>query len=160
MLFDRFSVKLRKKFERGDVVALKCVDRFIFMQMTRRSPHTVKTRSPADSKLVVKRIVALEGDTVRPRICEYLPSIPLVDVDTGTNLATISRCRGPRPGRVRMGRRCARTPRTFVPTCSLPGWPASGDEPFRTEDSNRFGPVCSLYCPNVTTISELTRTCC
>lgn len=27
VFFDRFSVKLRKKFERGDVVALKCVGR-------------------------------------------------------------------------------------------------------------------------------------
>ncbi|KAM5534301.1 hypothetical protein V8D89_012029 [Ganoderma adspersum] len=80
VLFDRFSVKLRKKFERGDVVALK---------------------SPADSKLVVKRIVALEGDIVRT-----LPPYPDAEV------------------RVPVG--CA--------------W-VEGDEPFRTEDSNRFGPV-------------------
>ncbi|KAI1796276.1 LexA/Signal peptidase [Ganoderma leucocontextum] len=98
VLFDRFSVKLRKKYERGDVVAFK---------------------SPADSKLVVKRIIALEGDTVRT-----LPPYPDAEV------------------RVPVGR----------------VW-VEGDEPFRTEDSNRFGPVCLSSYPNAVTISELKRTC-
>jgi len=44
VIFDRFSIRTLRQYERGDVVALK---------------------SPADSKLVVKRIIALGGDTVR-----------------------------------------------------------------------------------------------
>ncbi|KAI0750916.1 peptidase S24/S26A/S26B/S26C [Daedaleopsis nitida] len=80
VLFDRFSIRLMQRYERGDVVALK---------------------SPIDSKLVVKRIIALEGDTVKT-----LPPYPDAEV------------------------------------CVPPGhaW-VEGDEPFRTEDSNRFGPV-------------------
>ncbi|TFY59793.1 hypothetical protein EVJ58_g5558 [Rhodofomes roseus] len=44
VLFDRFSIRTLRKYERGDIVALA---------------------SPIDSKLLVKRIVALGGDTVK-----------------------------------------------------------------------------------------------
>ncbi|KAI0722861.1 LexA/Signal peptidase [Earliella scabrosa] len=80
VLFDRFSVKMWHQFRRGDVVALK---------------------SPTDSKLVVKRIIALEGDVVRT-----LPPYPDAEVRIPPGHAWVE-----------------------------------GDEPFRTEDSNRFGPV-------------------
>ncbi|KAI0375754.1 LexA/Signal peptidase [Pilatotrama ljubarskyi] len=80
VLFDSFSVRIRHQYKRGDIVALK---------------------SPTDSKLIVKRIVALEGDTVKT-----LPPYPDAEVR--------------------------------VPTGHV--W-VEGDEPFRTEDSNRFGPV-------------------
>ncbi|KAJ8457238.1 hypothetical protein ONZ51_g11656 [Trametes cubensis] len=80
VLFDTFAIKFRHDYKRGDIVALK---------------------SPVDSKLIVKRIIALEGDTVKT-----LPPYPDAEV------------------------------------CVPPGhaW-VEGDEPFRTEDSNRFGPV-------------------
>ncbi|KAI0774382.1 LexA/Signal peptidase [Fomes fomentarius] len=80
VLFDRFSVRLRNSFSRGDVVALK---------------------SPLDSKLVVKRIIALDGDVVKT-----LPPYPDAEVRIPPGHAWVE-----------------------------------GDEPFRTEDSNRFGPV-------------------
>ncbi|KAI0832537.1 LexA/Signal peptidase [Trametes gibbosa] len=80
VLFDIFSVRLAQRYNRGDIVAL---------------------RSPSDSKLIVKRIVALEGDVVKT-----LPPYPDAEV------------------RVPLGH----------------AW-VEGDEPFRTEDSNRFGPV-------------------
>ncbi|KAH9943336.1 LexA/Signal peptidase [Epithele typhae] len=80
VLFDRFSVAYARRYERGDVVALK---------------------SPVDSKLVVKRIVALEGDVVKT-----LPPYPHAEV-------------------------CVPQGHAWV----------EGDEPFRTEDSNRYGPV-------------------
>ncbi|KAI0650633.1 LexA/Signal peptidase [Trametes meyenii] len=80
VLFDRFSILLARSFNRGDIVALK---------------------SPTDSKLIVKRIVALEGDTVRT-----LPPYPDAEVRVPPGHAWVE-----------------------------------GDEPFRTEDSNRFGPV-------------------
>ncbi|KAI0939734.1 hypothetical protein AcW1_004664 [Taiwanofungus camphoratus] len=81
VIFDKFAVRVLHQYERGDVVALQ---------------------SPTDSKLVVKRIIALEGDTVRT-----LPPYPDAEI------------RVP-PGHV---------------------W-VEGDEAFRTEDSNTFGPVC------------------
>ncbi|KAH9850698.1 LexA/Signal peptidase [Lenzites betulinus] len=80
VLFDIFSIRLAQRYNRGDIVAL---------------------RSPSDSKLIVKRIVALEGDTIKT-----LPPYPDAEV------------------RVPQGH----------------AW-VEGDEPFRTEDSNRFGPV-------------------
>ncbi|KAJ3524664.1 hypothetical protein NM688_g8522 [Phlebia brevispora] len=80
VLFDRFSVRVRQKYERGDIVALK---------------------SPNDSLLIVKRIVALPGDTVKT-----LPPYPDPEVHIP-------------PGHV---------------------W-VEGDEPYHSEDSNRFGPV-------------------
>ncbi|EJF61321.1 LexA/Signal peptidase [Dichomitus squalens LYAD-421 SS1] len=80
VLFNRCSVKFWKSYNRGDVVALK---------------------SPVDSKLIVKRIIALEGDTVRT-----LPPYPDAEVVIPQGHAWVE-----------------------------------GDEPFRTEDSNRFGPV-------------------
>ncbi|KAI0352830.1 LexA/Signal peptidase [Trametes cingulata] len=80
VLFDSFSIRVKHQYNRGDIVALK---------------------SPTDSKLIVKRIVALEGDIVKT-----LPPYPDAEV------------------RVPMGH----------------AW-VEGDEPFRTEDSNRFGPV-------------------
>ncbi|KAI0638297.1 LexA/Signal peptidase [Trametes polyzona] len=80
VLFDSFSIRLAQQYNRGDIVALK---------------------SPTDSKLIVKRIVALEGDVVKT-----LPPYPDAEV---------------------------RVPKGHA-------W-VEGDEPFRTEDSNRFGPV-------------------
>ncbi|KAI0776002.1 LexA/Signal peptidase [Trametes elegans] len=80
VLFDSYSVRLAQEYNRGDIVALK---------------------SPRDSKLIVKRIVALEGDVVKT-----LPPYPDAEV---------------------------RVPKGHA-------W-VEGDEPFRTEDSNRFGPV-------------------
>ncbi|KAI9056578.1 LexA/Signal peptidase [Trametes sanguinea] len=80
VLFDSFSIKLLQQYRRGDIVALK---------------------SPTDSKLIVKRIIALPGDTVKT-----LPPYPDAEVRIPEGHAWIE-----------------------------------GDEPFRTEDSNRFGPV-------------------
>lgn len=54
VVFDRFAIRVLRQYERGDVVALL---------------------SPADSKLVVKRILALEGDTVKT-----LPPYPDAEV--------------------------------------------------------------------------------
>ncbi|CDO68698.1 hypothetical protein BN946_scf184652.g25 [Trametes cinnabarina] len=53
VLFDSFSVKFLQQYNRGDIVAL--------------NPRGAlrSARSPTDSKLIVKRIVALPGDTVR-----------------------------------------------------------------------------------------------
>ncbi|OBZ76911.1 WD repeat domain phosphoinositide-interacting protein 3 [Grifola frondosa] len=100
VIFDRFSI-IWRRYNRGDVVAL---------------------RSPVDSKLIVKRIIALEGDTV---------------------------CAS------RHYRHTLMQKSIFQK--GMPGWKArsrllhsysgsnasliAGDEPFRTEDSNRFGPV-------------------
>ncbi|KAH7916338.1 peptidase S24/S26A/S26B/S26C [Hygrophoropsis aurantiaca] len=83
VVFDRFSVHFRlPDLQRGDVVAL---------------------RDPIQSnKTIVKRIVALPGDTVKT-----LPPYPLAEVLVP-------------PGHV---------------------WVEAGDEPFRTLDSNKFGPV-------------------
>ncbi|OSD04357.1 LexA/Signal peptidase [Trametes coccinea BRFM310] len=80
VLFDSFSIKFLQQYRRGDIVALK---------------------SPTDSKLIVKRIVALPGDTVKT-----LPPYPDAEVRIPEGHAWVE-----------------------------------GDEPFRTEDSNRFGPV-------------------
>ncbi|KAH9940590.1 LexA/Signal peptidase [Amylocystis lapponica] len=80
VIFDRYSIRALHQYERGDVVALK---------------------SPADSKLVVKRIIALEGDTVKT-----LPPYPDTEVRVPPGHAWVE-----------------------------------GDEPFRSEDSNYFGPV-------------------
>ncbi|KAI9000902.1 LexA/Signal peptidase [Trametes punicea] len=80
VLFDSFSIKFLQQYNRGDIVALK---------------------SPTDSKLIVKRIIALEGDTVKT-----LPPYPDAEVRIPEGHAWVE-----------------------------------GDEPFRTEDSNRFGPV-------------------
>ncbi|CCM04825.1 uncharacterized protein FIBRA_07018 [Fibroporia radiculosa] len=54
VLFDRFAIRILRKYERGDIVALQ---------------------SPTDSKLVVKRIVALQGDMVKT-----LPPYPDVEI--------------------------------------------------------------------------------
>ncbi|KZT66011.1 LexA/Signal peptidase [Daedalea quercina L-15889] len=54
VVFDRFSIRTLRKYERGDVVALS---------------------SPLDSKLLVKRIVALGGDAVKT-----LPPYPDAEV--------------------------------------------------------------------------------
>ncbi|KAH9938556.1 peptidase S24/S26A/S26B/S26C [Fomitopsis serialis] len=54
VLFDRFSIRTLRKYERGDVVALA---------------------SPLNSKLLVKRIIALGGDTVKT-----LPPYPDAEV--------------------------------------------------------------------------------
>ncbi|KAF9821417.1 hypothetical protein IEO21_00663 [Rhodonia placenta] len=54
VVFNRFAIRVLRKYERGDVVALQ---------------------SPGDSKLVVKRVVALEGDTVKT-----LPPYPDAEV--------------------------------------------------------------------------------
>ncbi|RDX55736.1 LexA/Signal peptidase [Lentinus brumalis] len=80
VLFNRFAVRILHKYNRGDIVALK---------------------SPVDSKLIVKRIIALEGDVVRT-----LPPYPDAEVRIPPGHAWVE-----------------------------------GDEPFRTEDSNRFGPI-------------------
>ncbi|GBE79743.1 LexA/Signal peptidase [Sparassis latifolia] len=80
VIFDRFTIRWLRRFERGDVVAL---------------------RSPTDSKLVVKRIIALEGDTVKT-----LPPYPDTEINIPQGHAWVE-----------------------------------GDEPFRSEDSNYFGPV-------------------
>ncbi|PCH41273.1 LexA/Signal peptidase [Wolfiporia cocos MD-104 SS10] len=80
VVFDRFAIHTRRQCDRGDVVAL---------------------HSPTDSKLIVKRIVALEGDTVKT-----LPPYPDAEV---------------------------RIPPGYI-------W-VEGDEPFHSEDSNKFGPV-------------------
>lgn len=81
VLFDRVSIKIRHEYNRDDVVAL---------------------RSPINPKLMlVKRIIALPGDTVKT-----LPPHPITEVIVP-------------PGHV---------------------W-VEGDEAFRSEDSNWFGPV-------------------
>ncbi|KZT12811.1 LexA/Signal peptidase [Laetiporus sulphureus 93-53] len=54
VVFDRFAIRIKHQFDRGDVVALL---------------------SPSDSKLIVKRIVALEGDTIKT-----LPPYPDAEV--------------------------------------------------------------------------------
>ncbi|KAI0729358.1 LexA/Signal peptidase [Fomitopsis betulina] len=54
VIFDRLSIRTLRRYERGDVVALA---------------------SPLDSKFLVKRIVALEGDTVKT-----LPPYPDTEV--------------------------------------------------------------------------------
>ncbi|EPT02753.1 hypothetical protein FOMPIDRAFT_142009 [Fomitopsis schrenkii] len=54
VVFDRLSIRTLRRYERGDVVALA---------------------SPLDSKLLVKRVVALEGDTVKT-----LPPYPDAEV--------------------------------------------------------------------------------
>ncbi|KAI0347369.1 LexA/Signal peptidase [Trametopsis cervina] len=69
-----------QKYARGDIVAL---------------------RAPSDSKLIVKRIIALPGDTVKT-----LPPYPDFEV--------------------------------VIPEGHM--W-VEGDEPFKSEDSNTFGPV-------------------
>ncbi|KAF9783029.1 LexA/Signal peptidase [Thelephora terrestris] len=81
VLFDRVSTKIRHEYRRDDVVAI---------------------RSPINPRLeLVKRIIALPGDTVKT-----LPPYPIEEVVVP-------------PGHV---------------------W-VEGDEPFRSEDSNWFGPV-------------------
>jgi len=80
VVFDRYSIKTLHQYIRGDVVALK---------------------SPSDSKLIVKRIVALEGDTVKT-----LPPYPDTEVTVPEGHAWVE-----------------------------------GDEPFKSEDSNHFGPI-------------------
>jgi len=80
VIFDRLSIWSYQDWERGDVVAIK---------------------SPTDFKLIVKRIIALEGDVV-----QTLPPYPEKEV---------------------------RIPKGHA-------W-VEGDEPFRTLDSNTFGPV-------------------
>ncbi|EKM59380.1 uncharacterized protein PHACADRAFT_86447 [Phanerochaete carnosa HHB-10118-sp] len=80
VLFDHFTVNWLQKYERGDIVALK-------------SPH--------EGKLIVKRIVALPGDTIKT-----LPPYPDAEVHIPEGHAWVE-----------------------------------GDEPFRSEDSNYFGPI-------------------
>ncbi|OCH90709.1 LexA/Signal peptidase [Obba rivulosa] len=80
VVFDRFSIRVMGRYRRGDIVALL---------------------SPSDSKLIVKRIIALEGDTVKT-----LPPYPDTEVRIPEGHAWVE-----------------------------------GDEPFRSEDSNWFGPV-------------------
>ncbi|KIP12671.1 hypothetical protein PHLGIDRAFT_113275 [Phlebiopsis gigantea 11061_1 CR5-6] len=80
VVFDHFSINWLQQYERGDIVAL-------------RSPH--------EGKLIVKRIVALPGDTVKT-----LPPYPDAEV--------------------------------YLPEGHA--W-VEGDEPFKSEDSNYFGPV-------------------
>lgn len=80
VIFDRWSVAVTGNLGRGDVVALK---------------------SPSDHKLIVKRLVALPGDTVRT-----LPPYPDQEVIIPEGHAWVE-----------------------------------GDEPFKSEDSNYFGPV-------------------
>ncbi|KAH9899761.1 LexA/Signal peptidase [Cubamyces lactineus] len=99
VLFDTFAIKFRHDYKRGDVVALK---------------------SPVDSKLIVKRIIALEGDTVKT-----LPPYPDAEVCIPPGHAWVEGVFPVLPCDPRTG------------NLTLP----EGDEPFRTEDSNRFGPV-------------------
>ncbi|KAK7695489.1 hypothetical protein QCA50_000125 [Cerrena zonata] len=80
VLFDRWSIVVERKYNRGDIVALK---------------------SPYDAKLIVKRIIALEGDKVKT-----LPPYPDAVVEVPEGHAWVE-----------------------------------GDEPFKSEDSNHFGPV-------------------
>ncbi|KII95227.1 hypothetical protein PLICRDRAFT_128814, partial [Plicaturopsis crispa FD-325 SS-3] len=80
VIFDRFSVGMLRKYNRGDLVAV---------------------RSPVENKLLIKRIIAVEGDVVKT-----LPPYPDKEV--------------------------------LVPRGRI--W-IEGDESFRTDDSNRFGPV-------------------
>ncbi|CAL1701411.1 unnamed protein product [Somion occarium] len=80
VLFDPWSVKALREYNRGDVVAIK---------------------SPYDSKLLVKRIVALHGDKIKT-----LPSYPDPEVKIPEGYAWVE-----------------------------------GDEPFKSEDSNHFGPI-------------------
>ncbi|OJT10217.1 hypothetical protein TRAPUB_13322 [Trametes pubescens] len=49
-VFDSFSIRFAQSYNRGDIVALQ---------------------SPSDSKRIVKRIVALEGDIVSARTIRY-----------------------------------------------------------------------------------------
>jgi mitochondrial inner membrane protease subunit 2 len=75
VLFDRFTIGFRGRWDREDIVALK----YVF-----RSPHArflcvftyLLIRSPIDPKIfLVKRIVALEGDIVKT-----LPPYPDTEV--------------------------------------------------------------------------------
>lgn len=63
MVFNRFAIRVLRKYERGDVVALQCV--YSLNASAFYGFASLMPRSPGDSKLVVKRVVALEGDTVR-----------------------------------------------------------------------------------------------
>lgn len=81
LLFDQYSMRAGRPINRGDIVALK-------------DPM-------GGSKVIVKRIIAIEGDTV-----QTLPPYPDAEVVL---------------------------PKGYV-------W-VEGDEPFRTLDSNKFGPV-------------------
>lgn len=149
VIFDRWSIRTRHQYRRGDVVSLRCsILRVLQPHFSYRVTTISTNRSPSDSKLIVKRIIALEGDVVSRlehstfRMAEFTHTVYWSRLKRCHHIPTrrsgyLKDMRGSKVCSLHLeGVMCPRST-TFV---LFP----LGDEPFKSEDSNYFGPVCGF----------------
>ena len=116
---------IKRRYERGDIVAFRCVSAYNADLRCYNCPRSpTEHRSPQEcGKLLVKRLIALPGDKVAS-LKPILTSPALSDTNQVKTLPPY--------------------PDTEVIIPEGHGW-LEGDAPFNSEDSNHFGPVSLAF---------------